>query len=101
MSPLYLSASTPRGLPRRLHQLTSLSLAGLLASLLAGCSSSNGPELTSLRNDTDWQTTSSYASANAALGPTNSIRAPHIGSCVSAPCELRVSANRPSLRPGL
>jgi hypothetical protein len=101
MSPLHLSASTPRVLPRRLLKLTSLSLAGLLAGLLAGCSSSNGPELTSLRNDTDWQTTSSYASANAALGPSNSTRAPHIGSCVSAPCELRVSATRLSYRPGM
>jgi len=101
MSPLHLSTSTPRILPRRLVQLTSLSLAALLAGLLAGCSSDSGTELTSLRNDTDWQTTSSYASANAALGPSNSMRAPHIGSCASAPCELRVSANRPSLRPGI
>lgn len=100
MSVLHLSASTPCLLRRRL-QLTSLSLAGLLAVLLAGCSSGSGTELTSLRNDTDWQTTSSYASANAALGPSNSIRAPRIGSCASAPCELRVSSNRPSLRPGI
>jgi hypothetical protein len=101
MSVLPLSSSTRRVLPRRLLQLASLGLAGLLAGLLAGCSSSDGTEFTSLHNDTDWQMTSNYASAAGSLGPSNSIRSPHLSSCVAAPCEVRVSTGRPSYRPGM
>ena len=101
MSLLHPFPSTRSSLPRRLLQLASLGLAGVLAGVLAGCSSDPGPELTSLHNDTDWQMTSDYASAAGALGPSNSIRSPHLSTCVAAPCEVRVAAGRPTLRAGM
>ncbi|MGD0797592.1 MAG: hypothetical protein ABR910_07695 [Acidobacteriaceae bacterium] len=101
MSRLHPSPSTRRVLPRRLLQLTSLCLAGLLAGLLAGCSSDTSAQLLRPHNDTDWQTTSNYASATASLGPNNSVRVPHIRSCEAGPCELRVSSTHPSRRPGM
>jgi hypothetical protein len=92
---LYLSASTRRVLPRRILQLASLGLAGLLAGLLAGCSSDDSSlQLLQSHNDTDWQTTSSYASATAAVGPTSSIHAPHARPCEAGPCVIQVSAPR-------
>jgi hypothetical protein len=100
MSLLHPFPSTRSSLPRRLLQLASLGLAGLLVGVLAGCSSSDRTELTSLHNDTDWQMTSDYASATAALGASNSIRSPRVSSCVSAPCEVRVSASHISHQPG-
>jgi hypothetical protein len=94
MSLLHLSASTRRTLPRRLLQLASLGLAGLLAGLLVGCSSNTSAQLLLSRNDTDWQTTSSYASATATLGPSGSLHAPHARPCDSAPCVIQVSTAR-------
>jgi hypothetical protein len=96
MSLLHTSPSACRILPRRLLQLASLGLAGVLA----GCSADPGPELTSLHNDTDWQMTSGYASAAGAIGPSSSIRSPHLSACLSAPCAVRVSASRVSHEPG-
>jgi hypothetical protein len=74
MSLLHPSTTT-----RRLLKIASLGLAGLIAGLLTGCTSSVPSIHISPKNDTDWQTSSTYASATASLPPRNAARtAPHI-----------------------
>jgi hypothetical protein len=101
MPPLPLSSFKRRTLPRRLLQLAGLGLAGLIAGLLAGCSSDTSAQMVYPRNDTDWRTSSNYASATASLGPESYSHTPHLRSCLAAPCEVRVSAVRPSHRTGM
>jgi hypothetical protein len=56
-----------------------------LAGLLAGCNSNT----TGLpHNDTDWQTSSTYASATAALPARNAQRSAHPHPCLSGPCAV-------------
>ena len=69
MSILQHSRKTQRLLPRRLIQLASLGLAGLLAGLLAGCSSGQAGVLLPGHLDTDWETIPTYASATADMAP--------------------------------
>jgi hypothetical protein len=94
MSLLHLSASTRRVLPSRLLQLASFALVGLLVGLLTGCSSGSSVQLLQSRNDTDWQTTSTYASATATLGPASPLHAPHARPCDAGPCVIQVSTPR-------
>jgi hypothetical protein len=64
-----MSVQHPSRTARRLIQLASLSLAGLIAGLLTGCSSESTPGDLSSRNDTGWQTSQTYAAATADLSP--------------------------------
>jgi hypothetical protein len=76
-----MSLLHPSPTTRRLLKIASLGLAGLLAGLLTGCTSSipNIHISVSPKNDTDWQTSSTYASATASFPPRNATRtAPHI-----------------------
>jgi hypothetical protein len=84
---------TRRTLPRRLIQLASLGLAGLLAGLLTGCTSSSTARLLNPQVDTDWQTSSTYASATASLPPASVSRSALAHGCYTAPCELRTSSS--------
>jgi hypothetical protein len=92
MSILHPSAASRRVPSRRLIQIASLGLAGLLAGLFAGCSSSTASLITP-RNDTDWITSSNYASATASYGLAGSTREPHLRPCAVGPCEIRVSGS--------
>jgi hypothetical protein len=80
-----MSLLHPSRVTRRLIKLASFGLAGLLAGLLSGCSSDSHPLLS--HNDTDWQTSSTYASATAALHPGSVARSPRSHPCFAAPCE--------------
>jgi hypothetical protein len=97
MSVLQPSRKTQRLLPRRLIQLASLGLAGLLAGLLAGCSSSQTGALLPGHLDTDWDTIPTYASATAEMAPGSVSRTARMRPCYSAPCHSNVAA--PHLHP--
>jgi hypothetical protein len=101
MSILHPSRTTRRLLPRRLIQLASLGLAGLLAGLLAGCSSiqtgSPAGALLPGHLDTDWDTIPTYASATAEMAPGSISRTAHIRPCYASPCRSGVAA--PHLHP--
>jgi hypothetical protein len=97
MSQRQPSPAIRRSLPRRIIQLASLGLAGLLAGLLTGCTSSTAARLLNPPNDTDWQTSSTYASATSSLPPASVSRAAHARGCYTAPCALRTETNRPHL----
>jgi len=71
------SPTTRRLLSRRLIQIASLGLAGLLAGLLTGCSSATAARFLQPHPDTNWQTASTYASATASLPPRNAARSAH------------------------
>jgi len=79
------SSGTRHLVSRRLIQIASLGLAGLLA----GCSSSTAARVLQPHPDTDWQTASTYASATASLPPRDAARSAHARSCVAAPCNFR------------
>jgi len=99
MSQRQPSPAFRRGLPRRLIQLASLGLAGLLAGLLTGCSSSTARQIFNPPVDSDWQTSSTYASATASLPPASVARTARAHPCYTGPCELRTATNRnPSSR---
>ncbi len=89
-----MSLRHPSRTTRRLLQIASLGLAGLLAGLLTGCTSTS-PKLLESHNDTDWQTSSTYASATAGLGPRTTPRSAHGRSCVSGACEPHASVSHP------
>jgi hypothetical protein len=61
----HMSVQHPSRTTRRLLQLASLGLAGLLAGLFSGCSSASAQVDLGSRNDTSWQTPQTYASATA------------------------------------
>lgn len=83
----------PSRTTRRLLQLASLGLAGLLAGLLAGCSGVSN-RLSVSQNDTDWQTSSTYASATSSMSPRSAVRSPHIHRCDGAVCGSPLTAER-------
>jgi hypothetical protein len=89
-----MSTARPSRATRRILQLASLGLAGLLAGLLTGCSSNTAAQVLSPRVDTDWQTASTYASATAALPPRSAARSAHVRPCLAAPCELTATSSR-------
>jgi len=59
-----MSIPHPSRIPRRLVQIASLAVAGLLA----GCSGTEA-RLLAPQNDTGWQTSQTYASATASIPP--------------------------------
>jgi hypothetical protein len=66
----------------------------LLAGLLTGCNGL-GSRLTVSPNDTDWQTSSTYASATAGMTPHSAVRSARLRLCDGAPCgQPRVTAER-------
>jgi len=89
-----MSVLHPSRITRRLLKIASLGLAGLLAGLLSGCSSNTAARLLRPYNDTDWQTSSTYASATASLQPRSPDRTAHIRPCAAAPCELHTTSSR-------
>ena len=89
-----MSLVRPSRTTRRLLKIATLGFAGLLAGLLSGCSSNSAAQLLQPRIDTDWQTTSTYASATAVLPPRSAVRSAHARVCSAAPCEQRVAGNR-------
>lgn len=78
---------------RRILQIASLGLAGLIAGLLSGCSRTK-PELPAVRNDTDWQTSSTYASATSAIPPRDAARTARIRFCSGEPCGTHMISER-------
>jgi hypothetical protein len=80
-----MSLLHPSRVTRGLLKIASFGLAGLLAGLLSGCNS-GAPRLQS-HNDTDWQTSSTYASATAAYPPHNAARSARNRPCFASPCE--------------
>lgn len=74
---------------RRVLQIVSLGLAGLLAGLLSGCSASN-PRIAIAPNDTDWRTPSTYASAITSMPPRSAVRSGHLRLCGGATCAAPV-----------
>ncbi len=93
MSLRYPSATT-----RSLLKIASIGLAGLFAGLLTGCSSTTAAHLLHPRNDTDWQTFSTYASATAGLPPRVAAHATHSAQahpCLGASCNPRPVASHP------
>jgi hypothetical protein len=76
-----MSLLHPSRITRSFLKIASFGLAGLLA----GCSSKPSTHL--LHNDTDWQTSSTYASATASLPPRNAVRTAHPHPC-AGPCAL-------------
>ena len=85
-----MSLLHPSRVTRRLLKIASFGLAGLLAGLLSGCSGASAGQLLS-RNDTDWQTSSTYASATASPQPGSATRN---RPCFAAPCALHTPVNR-------
>lgn len=83
----------PARTARRLLQLASLGLAGLIAGLLAGCSGLS-ERLAISPNDTDWQTSSTYASATSGMSPRAAVRSNHLHLCDGAVCAPPVTAER-------
>jgi hypothetical protein len=88
-----MSLLHPSRVTRRLLKIASFGLAGLLAGLLSGCSSASAGRLLS-HNDTDWQTSSTYASATASLHQSGAARSARSHPCFTAPCALHTPANR-------
>ena len=84
-----MSLRHPSTATRRLLQLASLGLAGLIAGLLTGCTSATAAPLLQPRNDTDWQTSSTYASATAGLSTRAAAHAAQVRPCYGANCEFR------------
>ena len=78
---------------RRILQIASLGLAGLIAGLLSGCSASGIRDFVK-PNDTDWQTSSTYASATTELPPREAVRSPHLHLCSGGPCPVRIETER-------
>jgi len=64
-----MSVLHPSRTTRRLIKLASLSLAGLIAGLLSGCTSATAPVEFGRPLDTGWQTAQTYAAATAELPP--------------------------------
>ena len=95
-----MSLRHPSTATRRLLQLASLGLAGLIAGLLTGCTSSATGQLLQPHNDTDWQTSSTYASATAGLSTRAALHAAQVRPCYGANCEFRpvASHTHPSAR---
>lgn len=83
----------PTRTTRRILQIASLGLAGLLAGLLTGCSNLSA-RLSVAPNDTDWQTSSTYASATSSMSPRAAVRSTHVHLCDGAVCAPRVAAER-------
>jgi hypothetical protein len=79
---------------RRILQLASLGLAGLIAGLLTGCTSASASRFLQPHNDTDWQTSSTYASATAALSSREVAHTTHAHACYGASCDVHSAANR-------
>ncbi len=100
-----MSLRHPSATARRLLKLVSIGLAGLFTSLLTGCTSTSTHLLQS-RNDTDWQTFSTYASATAGLPPRAAAHATHAAQarrCYGANCDFHPAPNRsrPSAHRGM
>jgi hypothetical protein len=70
-----MSVLAPSRTTRLFIKLGSLSLAGLLAGLLTGCTSASAPVDLGSHNDTGWQTSQTYASATADMSPARTNRA--------------------------
>jgi hypothetical protein len=85
-----MSLRHPSPITRRLLKIASFGLAGLLAGLLTGCTSNPAAGLLPLPNDTDWQTSSTYASATAPFTPRGVSHASRTPSCNA--CNLRPAA---------
>ncbi|GAC1421722.1 MAG: hypothetical protein NVSMB62_16910 [Acidobacteriaceae bacterium] len=83
----------PTRTTRRILQLASLGLAGLLAGLLAGCSGVSS-RLSVSPNDTDWQTSSTYASATSNMSPRAAVRSTRVHMCDGAVCAPPLTAER-------
>jgi hypothetical protein len=88
-----MSLRHPSTATRRLLQLASLGLAGLVAGLLTGCTSTSAAHLLQSRNDTDWQTSSTYASATAGLSQRAAVHAAQVRPCYGANCDFRPAAS--------
>jgi hypothetical protein len=78
---------------RRVIEIASLALAGLIAGLLAGCSGSSS-HVAVAPNDTGWSTPSTYASAIATMPPRTAIRSARLHLCSGVPCPTPVGAER-------
>ncbi len=78
----------------RLLKLASLGLAGLVAGLLTGCTSTSAAHLLQPRNDTDWQTSSTYASATAGLSQRAAVHAAQVRPCYGEYCDFRPAPSR-------
>jgi hypothetical protein len=82
-----MSLLHPSRITRRLLKIASFGLAGLFAGLLSGCTSTTA-RLLEPHIDTGWRTTSTYASATAAIPPRNASHSTRPRACFAAPCEL-------------
>jgi hypothetical protein len=91
-----MSVLHPSRTTRRLLKIASLGLAGLLAGLFSGCSSTSA-SLIQPHTDTAWQTSSTYASATASLPPRTTAHSGHTRACFAAPCEPHAAASRTHL----
>ena len=92
-----MSLRHPSPIARRLLKIASLGLAGLLAGLLTGCNADTA-SLLGTRNDTGWQTSSTYASATASLPPRDVLHSAHAHPCYGAPCESHTASHAPTPR---
>jgi hypothetical protein len=92
MSVLHPSRTTRRRLPRRLIQIASLGLAGLLAGLLVGCSANPTGLILPGHEDTDWYTIPTYASETANIAPGSISRSAHVRPCFAAPCHSAMAS---------
>jgi hypothetical protein len=88
-----MSLRHPSLAARRLLKIASIGLAGLLAGLLTGCNSNATSHFLAPRNDTDWQTSSTYASATSSMAPRDAMRSAHAHPCFAAPCGVHAAAN--------